>query len=54
MKVRAIRPGYYGYYRAVGDSFEIADKAQFSKAWMEPVEDEAKAKPKPAKPEPKQ
>ena len=52
MKVRAIRPGYYGVKRKyVGDIFDISDEKKdakdefpvaFSKHWMKKVGEESK------------
>lgn len=40
MRVRATQRGYYGRMRREeGDEFVLADKADFSKNWMEAVDD---------------
>lgn len=38
--VRAINPGVFGLYREPGAEFEIQEEKQFSKKWMEKIEDE--------------
>lgn len=44
MKVRATQLGYYGNKRVYeGEVFELTDKKQFSKKWMEEVEPGQKA-----------
>lgn len=45
MKVKAIKPGFYGSRRRVGDVFDVKDGARGS--WFEPVEAAEAAKPKP-------
>lgn len=45
MKVRAIKQGFYGSLRRVGDVFEAEDGAKAS--WFEPAEAAEAAKPKP-------
>ena len=48
MKVRAIKPGFYGSRRRVGDVFDVKDGARGS--WFEPCspsESAEAAKPKP-------
>lgn len=47
IKVRAINPGHYGFYRNPGDEFEIKEDKHFSKNWMEKVDAEPKAKAAP-------
>lgn len=40
MKVRATQLGYYGYARRrVGDIFDIKTEKEFSKKWMEKLDD---------------
>lgn len=53
MKVRAIERGFYGSLREPGETFELRDKADLSKRWMEPVAEE-KAKADKKEVEPKQ
>lgn len=45
MKVKAIKPGFYGSRRRVGDVFDVKDGARGS--WFEPAEAAEAAKPKP-------
>lgn len=50
IKVRAIQVGFHGAYREVGDEFHIKEEKEFSKRWMEKVDDKApKAKAESAK-----
>jgi hypothetical protein len=53
MKVKAIRPGYYGdKKRRVGDEFELENTKQFSSLWMESLEEapQTKGRKKPEEP----
>ena len=47
MKVRAVKPGYYGdKRRKEGESFFLKDEKHFSKKWMEAVAKEEAPKKK--------
>ena len=43
IRVRAIRRGYYGKLREVGDEFTIPQRAQHLARWMEVLEEPAPA-----------
>lgn len=45
MQVKATKRGFYGYLRDEGDVFEIASADDFSKSWMEAVEQPKAEKP---------
>lgn len=49
MKVKAIRAGFFGIYRNVGDVFDFPESRKLG-SWMVKVADDAKTE-KPAKPE---
>lgn len=44
MKVRAIKPGFYGSHRGAGEEFNVKDGAKAK--WFAPVESATVAKPK--------
>ena len=46
MKVKAIKKGFYGKLRRVGDQFEIRNEKELG-SWMEKIKEVKKAKAKP-------